>query len=230
MSPELVVLDMAGTTVYDGDAVNRCLTEALRAADVAMTRDEVNAVMGITKPVAIRMLLEAKTGDPAAITPEIVTRIHADFQARMLEYYRSSPEVRETEGAGAAIRALRGAGIKVALDTGFDRAIADTILERLGWTGTFLDATVTGDEVERGRPYPDMIFRAMELTGVADASRVAKAGDTPADLRQGAAAGCGWIIGVTGGSHTRDELVPYPHTHLLPGVADLPSLFLHATG
>ncbi len=34
MNVQLVVFDMAGTTVYDGDAVNVCLRGALQAADI----------------------------------------------------------------------------------------------------------------------------------------------------------------------------------------------------
>jgi phosphonatase-like hydrolase len=226
MRPELVVLDMAGTTVYDGDAVHRCLSEALRGVDVPTTREEINGVMGIPKPTAIRLLLEAKSGDVPAATGERVDAVFADFQRRMLDYYRTSPEVREVEGASAAIRTLRENGLRVALDTGFDRTIADTVLERLGWTGDFLDATVTSDEVDKGRPHPDMIFRAMQLTGVAQPERVAKVGDTPADLQEGIAAGCRWVIGVTGGSHTREELALCPHTHLIASVAELPALLI----
>ncbi|HLK56747.1 MAG TPA: hypothetical protein VKU00_09290, partial [Chthonomonadaceae bacterium] len=64
MPVQLVVFDMAGTTVYDGDAVNICLREALASADVTVTREAVNGVMGIAKPVAIRMLLEQQPDAP----------------------------------------------------------------------------------------------------------------------------------------------------------------------
>jgi len=100
-------------------------------------------------------------------------------------------------------------------------------LERLGWRHAgLLDATVASDEVPQGRPAPDMICRAMELTGVTDASRVVKVGDTPSDLQEGQAAGCGWIVGVTAGSHTREQLCVHPHTHLLPAITDLLPLLL----
>ena len=48
-----------------------------------------------------------------------------------------------------------------------------------------------------------MILKAMRDLGVSDAGRVAKVGDTPSDLEEGTAAGCGLVVGVTGGSHTR---------------------------
>jgi phosphonatase-like hydrolase len=181
--------------------------------------------MGIPKPVAIATLMEKVSQTPE---PEIVNRIHEDFQARMKEYYRTSDEVREVPGAAEVFRTLRDNGIKVVLDTGFDRTIVDVLMTRLGWGEDLFDATVTSDEVERGRPYPDLIFRAMELTGVTDAKDVAKVGDTPSDLQEGAAAGCGWIIGVTSGTHSEEQLLSHPHTDLVESVRDLPSRLLAA--
>ena len=49
-------------------------------------------------------------------------------------------------------------------------------------------------------------------------------GDTPVDLEEGTNAGCGRVIGVTRGTHTRAQLLPYPHTDLIETVADLPRL------
>src|SRR5262249_40686304 len=63
--------------------------------------------------------------------------------------------------------------------------------------------------------------RAMLLTDVRDPKSVAKVGDTPADLLSGEAAGCGWIIGITSGSHTRAQLEPYTHTHLIERLEEL---------
>ena len=83
---------------------------------------------------------------------------------------------------------------------------------------------MTSDEVPRGRPFPDLVFRVMELTGVSDVKRVAKVGDTPSDLGEGTAAGCGWVIGVTEGTHTRAQLEGHPHTHLLGSIRELPAL------
>lgn len=224
MEIELVIFDMAGTTVQDGDAVHRSLCEALANAGRLVSRDEANEVMGIPKPIAIRRLLER--GQKAiSVREERITAIHTDFLARMLEFYRTDPGVQEVRGASALFRKLRAVGIKVGLNTGFSRPIADTIIERFGWAeGCLLDVTVTSDEVERGRPYPDMVYRAMDRTGVSDVRCVVKVGDTPSDLQEGTAAGCGMVVGVTQGSHTRAQLTPYPHTHLIETIADLPSL------
>jgi phosphonatase-like hydrolase len=219
---ELVVFDMAGTTINDDDGVNRCVRAALEPVGVSATRDAVNLVMGIPKPMAIRQLLERYE------RPELVEQIdaiHADFVRRMIEFYQTDPSVHEIPGATQTFRRLRAAGIKTALDTGFSRNIVDVVLERLGWKDdSLLDMTVTSDEVPRGRPHPDMIEKIMRKLGVGDPSRVAKVGDTPSDLEEGTAARCGMIVGVTGGSHTAEQLRAFPHTHLIGTVAQLPAL------
>jgi phosphoglycolate phosphatase-like HAD superfamily hydrolase len=68
-----------------------------------------------------------------------------------------------------------------------------------------------------------MIRRLMADLGVSDAWSVAKVGDTPADLEEGTNAGCGRVIGVTNGTHSREQLAEYPHTDLIGSVADLPA-------
>jgi phosphonatase-like hydrolase len=220
MSIELVVFDMAGTTVYDGDAVNRCFRAALAGAGLSVDAAAVNAVMGLPKPEAIRRLVAASQ------FADRVQAIHADFVARMRHHYATDPGVREVLGAAATLARLRRAGVRVGLDTGFSRDIAQVVIDRLGWGGTesVIDASVASDEVPRGRPYPDMIHHLMRRCGVSDPARVAKVGDTPADLAEGHGAGCGLVVGVTSGSHTREELERHPHTHLIASVADLPTL------
>lgn len=226
---ELVVFDMAGTTVYDDDFVHRALQEALRHAGVDATRDAINDVMGRPKPMAIRSFLEAEHEAPDALD-DAVDAAHDDFIERINAFYATDSAVREVEGVSALFAQLQDAGIKVGLDTGFSRSTADVIIDRLGWDEAgLLDATVTSDEVEHGRPAPDMIHHLMEVTGVEAADRVVKLGDAPSDLKEGDRAGCRLVIGVTKGSHTRDQLAPHPHTHLIDTVADLPVLIFAET-
>lgn len=222
MKIELVVLDMAGTTVNDEDGVNRAVREALANVGIMVSPDAVNQVMGIPKPVALRQLIEASP-HPERLA-ELQT-IYADFIARMIRFYQTDPSVHEIPGAGAAFAKLRKAGIKVALDTGFSREIVDVVLERLGWQpGGAIDAAIASDEVPRGRPHPDMIHKLMQDLGITDASRVVKVGDTPSDLEEGTNAGCGMNVGVTQGSHTAAQMAECKHTHLIGTVAELPAL------
>ena len=222
--PSLVVFDLAGTTVEDRGAVNLCLREALAAVGVNVSIAEVDAVMGIPKPDAIRILVE-RAGQRARLELQLGS-VYDDFAARMERYYREDPGVREIAGAGNLFRALHAADVRVAIDTGFSRPITRIVLERMGWERQgLIEASVTSDEVPRGRPAPDMIEHLMRRLGVTDPARVAKVGDAPADLEEGTNAGCGWVIGVTEGSHTREQLAPLPHTHLVANVGSLFELF-----
>lgn len=217
---QLVVFDMAGTTVEDKDSVQKALQTALAKVNIAVALEETVEVMGYPKPEAIRILLEQKLEDKSRITPDFIEEIHQYFVQDMVDYYKQSPEIREKQGVSETFRLLRNHQIKVALDTGFSRPIADAIIERLKWQEK-IDVSVTSDEVDNGRPYPDMIYKAMQLTGVEDTDKVAKAGDTASDLQQGTEAGCRFVIGVTTGNYTEEELKNYPHTHL---IAQLPEI------
>ncbi|XZF13650.1 HAD hydrolase-like protein [Chitinophagaceae bacterium MMS25-I14] len=214
MAIKLVVFDMAGTTVEDNNNVAEVLQYALGQFGYNVSIDAVNKVMGYPKPVAIRELAASCSGE--AVSEELVTRIHNVFVNRMLEYYRQSPVIREKEGVRDTFLQLKKQKIKIGIDTGFSRDIADTIIERLGWKedGLF-DVSITSDEVDNGRPYPDMIYRAMELASVEDAAHVAKVGDTASDLQEGSAAGCKYVIGVTSGAYAASDLQQEPHTHLI---------------
>jgi phosphonatase-like hydrolase len=222
MNIELVVFDLAGTTVNDDDGVNRCVRAALEQAGLVASREAVNRVMGIPKPQALRTLI-VEGGASGRLLSQL-DAIHADFVTRMIRFYRTDPSVHEIASASDTFRRLRSAGIKVALDTGFSREVVEVLLDRLGWKDSVVDATVTSDEVPRGRPYPDMILKLMGQLGVKDPRRVAKVGDTPSDLDEGTNAGCGMVVGVTAGSHTADQLRPFQHTHLISTVAELPAL------
>lgn len=222
--PAMAVFDLAGTTVDDGGgAVNLCFRAALEGVGLSVKSAAVDAVMGLPKPEAIRILI-GQNGGKSDLNDRI-TDIHADFVARMIAYYAEDPVVKEVSGTSRTFAALRGAGVRVALDTGFSRDITRVILDRLGWMEAGLvDASVTSDEVPRGRPYPDMIRVLMQRLGVSDPARVLKVGDAPADLQEGTNAGCGWVVGVTSGAHDRAALSPHPHTHLVGSIAELPGL------
>lgn len=213
-SIQLLVCDMAGTTLQDNREVHRSLKEALAEEGITVSDQETRDIMGYPKPIAIRMLLEQKMEDLSRVTEDYVDKIHNRFVEMMVKHYRDSPDVRELPGVSDTWQRLREQGIKIALDTGFSRPIADAIIERLNWRDK-IDASVTSDEVAYGRPAPDMIFRAMNLLDIDDIQQVAKIGDTASDMEQGQNAGCPYVIGVTTGSFSREALKELPSTHVV---------------
>jgi phosphonatase-like hydrolase len=224
MAIRLVVFDVAGTTVHDGGgAVQRAMRDAIGATGLMLREGAMDGVTGMAKPEAIRTLLEGHGRDE--LLPQ-VDAIHNDFVVRMRRYYRDDRGVVPVPGATATFAALRAADVRVALNTGFSRTILDEILRRLEWDGPDapIDATISSDEVPRGRPYPDMIDALRARLGGIAYTEVAKVGDTPVDLHEGTMARCGLVVGVLSGAHTLESLMQHPSDVLVPSVADVPNL------
>lgn len=226
MQIQLVVFDLAGTTVNDNRDVHRVLQQVLSKYDVQITLDDANEVMGLPKPVAIRKLINQKSNDIEGVTETFVNEIHDLFVREMICFYQTNPFVGEKEGVSETFQKLKEKGIKVGLDTGFSRPIIQPLLARLEWGKKGLvDYSVTSDEVSRGRPYPDLILELMKQARVTDAKRVMKVGDTASDIQEGKAAGCGITVGITSGAFSAAELMKENPTHLAKTISEVLNMF-----
>jgi len=216
--PQLAVLDMAGTTVLDAGQVPRAFTKALTQHHLSFTSEQIEAVRGASKREAV--LRFVPEGPHRA---QQAAQVYATFCERLRALYHAEG-VLPVPGAPETIAALRARGIRVALNTGFDRDITTMLLAALHWHQGTVDTVVCGDDVPHGRPAPDLIHAAMRATSIGDPQQVMNVGDTALDLQAGHAAGVRWNIGVLSGAHTRARLAAAPHTHLLASVAALPKL------
>jgi len=229
MAIKLVVFDMAGTTVEDKDNVHAALISAFKAYELNIIREDANKVMGIPKPVAIHQLLKEEFGIKPQKLNDLTGKIHKVFLSEMISFYKNDSSVKEKKNAEQIFQFLKGQKIKVGIDTGFSRDIADTIIKRLEWKkNQLIDFSVTSDEVKNGRPYPDMIFEAMKIANVKSAQEVAKVGDTVSDLQEGTAAGCKFVIGITTGAYKRKELAKEKHTHLIDDLLEVADIITEA--
>jgi len=237
---QLVVFDMAGTTVRDNDEVLSCFSEACVREGIMADKPRLNALMGVSKLEVFQMLWREQLGDEVPQEEVESQSQHTFHTFRMIleGYYRTHP-VEPTEGALEVFSWLRSKGIKFALNTGFYREVTDIILEKLGWLegldehyvggpGSVIDFSISSDQVPRGRPEPHMIQKAMEVFGVPDPRRVVKVGDTPVDLEEGRRAGCLLSLAVVNGTHRREELEKLDNDGLLTSLKSLPA-FLEQT-
>jgi len=222
IQPRLVILDLAGTLLDDGGAVIDAFRIALTRGGIQADDADLSAVRGANKLQVFRRFATDALGPG----PEAIQAAHealAVFNEELAVRLRDG-ELDFVPGAAEAMETLRGAGLKLASNSGFSRQIAEAVLARLRRRAGAFDADVCGDDVPEGRPAPYMIFLAMERTGVHDARAVVVVGDTPLDLQAGTNAGAGGVVGVVTGSHDWHSLGATRHTHLLPSVADLPRL------
>jgi phosphonatase-like hydrolase len=222
MSIKLVVFDMAGTTVKDENKVTDTFRSALEKYGYNIAPEAINPLMGYEKRIAITKMLHMHEQDATKITPELISNIHKEFVSLMISYYQRAPVLEALPHAEATMSALRSAGIKIGINTGFSKDIAETIVKRLKWRekGIF-DYLIGSDEVENGRPDPAMINQLMKLAGITEPTEVAKVGDTEVDIREGQNVGCKYVIAVTTGAFTRNELEPYHPTHIIDDIAEV---------
>ena len=213
----LVVSDMAGTCVHDGGEVEAAFRAGLADHGIEASAAQISAVRGASKREAIAKLTAPKYGHDA----ERVEAVYACFKSHLQRVF--TREARPVAGAPEAFAWLKQRGIKLALNTGFDRDIAQLLINALHW-GDIPDALVCGDDVKAGRPAPYMIFRAMELTNVVNVRELLVVGDTVSDLQSAHNAGAAMGVAVLNGAHKREVLKREPHTHLIDSIADLPAL------
>ncbi|KQS24738.1 HAD-IA family hydrolase [Dyadobacter sp. Leaf189] len=223
---ELVVFDMAGTTVRDKNFVGIAFQEAMQSQSYDIEIRDINPLMGYEKPLAIKMMLEAHEPDQTRITEELIGKIHSSFVDAMIRFYSTTQELAPLPNVEETFKTLRSEGIRIALNTGFSRDIADVIVERLGWTKK-IDMLVASDEVQSGRPAPDMINKIIATLNITSAAHVAKVGDTEVDINEGINAGCKYVIGITTGAFTREALLPYNPTHVIDDIADVVKIISH---
>ncbi len=113
---------------------------------------------------------------PGQIAEEVVARLLAEYEARL-------PLI---AGATAVVPAMAGHW-PLGLASSSNRPVIDLVLQRSG-LGEFFTATVSSEEVDRGKPAPDVYLEAAKRLGVAPA-RCAAVEDSANGIRSAAAAG-----------------------------------------
>jgi phosphonatase-like hydrolase len=201
----MIVFDMAGTTINEGNVVYKTVQKVVNDKGYDCSLEEVLFLgAGKEKLDAITDILKSKK--PGQEIENEALHLFQVFKVCLEETYKSMaiqafPDVVKVFGE------LKRKNIKVVLNTGYDYATATSLLDKIEWVlGREYDALITADDVENGRPAPDMILKAMELFQIVDPNEVVKIGDSIVDIEEGKAANCGITAGVTTGAHTREQL------------------------
>lgn len=217
---ELVVLDMAGTTVLDDGVVERAFQRAAERTGVAdrmgwdAALQHVRDTMGQSK---IEVFLHLADGDRTRA--EEATAAFEQAYAELLAEDGAEP----VPGAREMLESLRAAGKKVMLTTGFAPVTRDAILDGLGWHD-LVDAAFSPVDAGRGRPHPDLVLTAMLAAAVSSVDAVAVVGDTASDVRSGRSAGAGLVVGVLSGAHHQAALEAAGADAVIADVTALSSL------
>ncbi|MFK3989767.1 MULTISPECIES: phosphonatase-like hydrolase [unclassified Psychrobacter] len=227
----LCVFDMAGTTVNEGNLVYKtvcnAINEALKSAGKSDKQVSLELCLeygaGKEKRNAIRDILNRLDLSDACIK-SLTDTAFAAFKVNLATAYNKDT-LSEFEGMSELFEQLKASGRKVVLNTGYDAKTANKILTILEWSvGDQVDALVTADDVENGRPGPDMITLAMKQFNIENSQQVLKAGDSGIDIEEGNNAGCGLVLGVLSGAQNEQQLVKYSPDTILDKLTDLKEL------
>jgi HAD superfamily hydrolase (TIGR01509 family) len=186
--PDAVVFDLDGV-LLDSEQRWNAAKQALVRETGGRWRDDAASVMMGMSSTEWAAYLRDELGVPLdvdAINREVVRRMHEG-------YAESLPLL---PGATEAVPAL-AARWPLGLASSSNREVIDDVLELAGFAGAFR-VTVSSEEVQRGKPAPDVYLEAARRLGVAPGRCVAIE-DSSNGLRAAAAAGLAVIA------------VPNPH-------------------
>jgi len=175
---DAVVFDLDGVVV-DTEQVWDEVREALVRERGGRWHDGAQAaMMGMSSPEWSRYMHEelGLEETPAEINHEVVRRMLVRYRERL-------PLL---PGAVEAVERLTSE-FRLGVASSSNRPLIDAVLEGAGVASRF-DATVSSEEVARGKPAPDVYLEAALRLGV-EASRCAAVEDSANGLRAAAAAG-----------------------------------------
>ncbi|OMF19822.1 phosphonoacetaldehyde hydrolase [Paenibacillus sp. FSL H8-0548] len=206
MRIEGVILDWAGTTVdYGCFAPVQVFIHIFEEIGIPLTMEEVRAPMGQLKRDHIQSLLQMPRIEAAfqkkfgrSYTETDIDELHERFEPRLMailsEFGKPNPYVLET------IELLRQQGLKIGATTGYTTTMLSIVAKAAKEYGYEPDHWVTPDLVmDKGRPYPYMIYENMKQLGLRHHAQVVKVGDTISDMQEANSAGV-WAIGIVKGS------------------------------
>jgi HAD superfamily hydrolase (TIGR01509 family) len=175
---DAVVFDMDGVLI-ESEEVWDAVREAYVRERGGRYDDEIQrAMMGMSSPEWSRYLHET------AGIPDEPEEINAEVVRRMLEAYRAHLPL--VPGAVDAVRRL-AERYPLAVASSSNRPLIDAVLEIAG-VAQYFKATVSSEEVARGKPAPDVYVEAARRLGVAP-ERCAAIEDSHSGIRSARAAG-----------------------------------------
>lgn len=175
---DAVVFDMDGVLLQSEEVWDEVREAYVRERGGRYDAEVQRAMMGMSSTEWSRYLHEAAgvPDEPGAINDEVVRRMLAAYRTQL-------PLV---DGAAEAVRRL-AARWPLGLASSSNRPLIDTVLAASGLAG-FFAATVSSEEVARGKPAPDVYLEAARRLGVEAAACVAIE-DSHGGIRSARAAG-----------------------------------------
>jgi HAD superfamily hydrolase (TIGR01509 family) len=190
---EAVVLDLDGLLIQTEEIWDEVRERYVRERGGRYDAEAQRAMMGMSSTEWSRFINEelGVPDDPETISAEVVRLMEARYRERL-------PLI---DGAVEAVERL-AARWPLGLASSSNRPLIDAVLELAGLTECFR-ATVSSEEVARGKPAPDVYLEATRRLGVAP-QRCAAIEDSHSGIRSAKAAGMG-VLAIPNPSFPPDD-------------------------
>jgi HAD superfamily hydrolase (TIGR01509 family) len=175
---EAVVFDMDGVLIQSEEVWDEVREAYVRERGGRYDAEVQRAMMGMSSTEWSRYLHETAgvPDEPQAINEEVVRRMLESYRARL-------PLI---DGAVEAVQRL-AARYRLGLASSSNRPLIDAVLDAAG-LAPYFEVTVSSEEVERGKPAPDVYLEAARRLGV-DPARIVAVEDSHGGIRSAKAAG-----------------------------------------
>jgi HAD superfamily hydrolase (TIGR01509 family) len=190
---QAVVFDLDGVLLQSEEVWDAVRERYVQERGGRYDEQVQRAMMGMSAPEWSRFL-----HDEAGV-PDDPETINRDVVARMLEAYRRKLPL--LPGAEDAVRRA-AAAFPLALASSSNREVFEAALELAGLAGCFR-ATVSSEEVERGKPAPDVYLEAARRLDV-EPEQCTAVEDSHAGIRSAKTAGMR-VIAIPNASYPPDE-------------------------
>ena len=231
---ELVVFDLAGTTVDDTicglPLVTVAMKESFASHGIEITPEQVNKYRGMDKKLAVNCLLKEsqelqlsncdsdkyKNINNTTLLDDMFSDFKIALNSHLININKEIP------GTTELFHWLKSRGIKISVGSGFPHDVVLALVEKLGWKD-LVQYVSSAEQEGHSRPHPSLIHSAMKSCSVTDKRSVLKVGDTVMDIEEGKNAGC-WTVAVLTGTQTESTLKQSKPDHIINSVVDLPQL------
>ena len=157
MNQKAVIFDMDGVLVHSEDAMKTTAIESLRRFGINPTKSDFVEFTGMGE--------DAFIGGVAGKYGLEYTTEMKDY-AYMLYVERARELVEVFDGVKEVLLKVRNLGLKIAVASAADLIKVRTNLACIGLDIDFFDALVTGSDVEKKKPDPEIFQKAAQLIGI----------------------------------------------------------------
>jgi len=151
-----VLLDLDGTFIDSVGVLVRSFKEAFSKFNIDIEEGEIRKFIGLPRREIVRRILEKR---PDVDVEAVLKERERIYEAIWRRETRIVPE------ALLFVKMARKKGMKTALVTSSSRRRVQKILDHFGIHDLF-DCVITADEVEKGKPDPEPILKALDCLGV----------------------------------------------------------------